>query len=43
MQIKVQGHGVEVTEPLRDYAHKKVSKFEEFFNGKKETYYERTT
>ncbi|MFC1767177.1 ribosome hibernation-promoting factor, HPF/YfiA family [Candidatus Margulisiibacteriota bacterium] len=33
MQITVQGHGMEVTEPLRDYTHKKVGKFEEFFDN----------
>jgi len=33
MQIKVQGHGIEVTEPLRDYAIKKASKFEEYFDN----------
>lgn len=33
MQIKVSGHGVEVTDPLRDYVHEKVSKLEEFFSN----------
>lgn len=31
MQIKITGHGTEITEPLRDYVHKKIGKFEEFF------------
>lgn len=33
MQIIVQGHGIEVTGPLRDYSFKKVGKFEEFFDN----------
>ena len=33
MQIKVTGHGVEITGPLRDYVHEKVSKLEEFFGN----------
>ncbi|MFA4967614.1 MAG: ribosome-associated translation inhibitor RaiA [Candidatus Margulisiibacteriota bacterium] len=30
MQINIQGHGIELTNPLRDYAIKKISKLEEF-------------
>jgi len=33
MQIIIQGHGMELTNPLRDYATKKISKLEEFFNN----------
>lgn len=33
MQINIQGHGTEITNPLRDYAEKKLSKIEEFFTN----------
>lgn len=33
MQIKVTGRGIEITDPLRDYVHEKVSKLEEFFTN----------
>lgn len=33
MQIKITGHGVEITDSLRDYVQQKVSKLEEFFNN----------
>lgn len=33
MQIKVTGHGTEITAPLRDYVHEKVGKLEEFFKN----------
>ena len=33
MQIIVQGHGMEISAPIRDYAHKKISKLEEFFKN----------
>ncbi|MBN3032679.1 MAG: ribosome-associated translation inhibitor RaiA [Candidatus Saganbacteria bacterium] len=33
MQIKITGHGVEVTPSLRDYAQQKTAKLEEFFGG----------
>jgi len=33
MQIKVTGHGIEITSPLRDYVHEKIAKLEEFFKG----------
>jgi putative sigma-54 modulation protein len=33
MKIIVQGHGIEVTEPLREYAEKKIKKIEEFFGN----------
>ena len=33
MKIIVQGHGVEVTDALRDYAEKKIKKVEEFFGN----------
>lgn len=33
MQIKITGHGVEVTNALRDYVYEKVGKLEEFFGN----------
>jgi putative sigma-54 modulation protein len=33
MQINIQGHGIELTPPLRDYTLKKVGKIEEFFKN----------
>ena len=33
MQIKVTGRRTEITAPLRDYVHEKVSKLEEFFSN----------
>ncbi len=33
MQIKITGHGTEITAPLRDYVHEKVGKLEEFFKN----------
>lgn len=33
MQIKVTGRGTEISAPLRDYVHEKVSKLEEFFSN----------
>lgn len=33
MHIILQGHGMEVTAPIRDYAHKKIGKLEEFFKN----------
>ncbi len=33
MQISIQGHGIELTEPLREYAHKKIGRLEEFFKN----------
>ncbi|MBI5698959.1 ribosome-associated translation inhibitor RaiA [Candidatus Saganbacteria bacterium] len=33
MEINIQGHGMELTEALRNYAFKKVSKLQEFFNN----------
>lgn len=33
MQIIVQGHGMEITAPIRDYSHKKISKLAEFFKN----------
>lgn len=33
MQIKISGRGLEITDPLRDYVHKKIGKLEEFFNN----------
>jgi len=33
MQIKVTGHGIEITEPLRNYVLEKISKLEEFFKN----------
>ncbi len=33
MQIKVTGHGLEITPPLRDYVHEKIGKLEEFFKS----------
>jgi len=32
MEITVQGHGLELTDPLREYAIKKIGKVKEFFN-----------
>jgi len=37
MQIKVTGRGLEITAPLRDYVHGKVSKLEEFFTNIQKT------
>ena len=33
MQIIVQGHGIEVTSALREYANKKIGKVEQFFHN----------
>lgn len=33
MQIKITGHGTEITASLRDYVHEKVGKLEEFFKN----------
>src|SRR3989339_701364 len=33
MQIKITGHGLVVSAALRDYAQKKMTKLEEFFNS----------
>lgn len=33
MQINIQGEGIELTEALRDYATKKLAKFEHFFHN----------
>jgi putative sigma-54 modulation protein len=33
MHIIVQGHGMDVTAPLRDYAEKKIGKLDEFFGN----------
>jgi putative sigma-54 modulation protein len=33
MQIKITGHGLEITASLRDYAQGKMSKLEEFFDN----------
>ena len=33
MQINIQGHGIELTEPLRDYANKKIGRLTEFFSN----------
>ncbi len=33
MQIIIQGHGTDVTAPLREYAEKKIAKLEEFFKN----------
>lgn len=33
MQIKVTGHGTEVSAPLRDYAFQKIGKLEDFFSN----------
>ena len=33
MQINIQGHGIELSQPLRDYATRKISKLEEFFKN----------
>ena len=33
MHVIVQGHGIDVTAPLRDYAEKKVGKLDEFFGN----------
>ena len=33
MQIKVTGHGLDITPPLRDYVHAKIAKLEEFFKS----------
>jgi putative sigma-54 modulation protein len=33
MQIIVQGHGTNVTAPMRDYAHKKIGKLEQYFHN----------
>ncbi len=33
MRIIVQGHGMEITAPIRDYSHKKIEKLEEFFKN----------
>jgi len=31
MQIKITGHGIKITPPLRDYVQEKISKLQEFF------------
>lgn len=33
MQIKIIGHGLEITGPIRDYVHEKISKLEEYFKN----------
>lgn len=33
MQIKITGHGIEITDALRDYVQEKASKLEEFFKN----------
>jgi putative sigma-54 modulation protein len=33
MQIKISGHGIEVTPALRDYVQQKAAKLEEFFHS----------
>jgi len=33
MQINIQGHGLELSQPLRDYAVKKIGKLTEFFKN----------
>lgn len=33
MQITIQGHKVELTEPLKEYAIKKLSKLQEFYQN----------
>jgi len=33
MQIKISGHGIEVTAPLRDYVQNKFAKLEEYFSN----------
>jgi putative sigma-54 modulation protein len=33
MQIKISGHGMEVTPSLRDYVQQKAAKLEEYFKG----------
>ncbi len=33
MQLNIQGHGVELSKPLREYAEKKLNKLDEFFYG----------
>lgn len=32
MHINIQGHGIELTPPLKEYAEKKIGKLDEFFN-----------
>ncbi len=33
MNINIQGHGIELTAPLKEYANKKIGKLDEFFNN----------
>lgn len=33
MQIKLTGHGLEITDSLREYVHGKIGKLEEFFKN----------
>jgi len=33
MQINIQGHGIELTEALRNYAFKKISKLQEYYKN----------
>lgn len=33
MQIKITGHGFEITDSIRDYVQGKIGKLEEFFNS----------
>jgi len=37
MQLTITGHGMEMTQPLKDYVSEKVSKFEEFFGNIQKT------
>lgn len=37
MQINIQGHNLELTRPLRDYAVKKIGKLQEFFKNIQKT------
>ncbi|MFC1495871.1 ribosome hibernation-promoting factor, HPF/YfiA family [Candidatus Margulisiibacteriota bacterium] len=32
MQINLQGHGIDLTEPLKEYTNKKIGKLDEFFS-----------
>ena len=33
MNINIQGHGLDLTPPLKDYVNKKIGKLDEFFNN----------
>lgn len=33
MKIQIKGHGIKVTQPMKDYAEKKLPKLEEYFDN----------